>query len=1128
MGSESGYYKEIINKLERFVKKEYALFISLGIQASLLIGILIFTSFAFLEMLEHFSAEFRTILIYIFGCLFFLFFLALVLIPLLKYFNIFRRTDYYKTAGRVGKHFPAIKDDLLNAMQLVSSDSREGKYSNNLIEAAFHNVYNRAKNVNFSSIVSFQKTKELLLYFLGISAFCIIMLAFIPGLHAATYRLINYNREFIAPPKFTFEVEPGNSKITKGDNLTISVKVNGNIPKEVFLAVKNNDQTNFELQQLYGDSLGNFHYEIPAVRNSFKYYAASENIKSGIYSIEVIDRPIVKTLDIKVTSPSYSKIAQTEQKDNGNVTALLGSVVDLKISSTKILKSAKLEFGDTTKQNLQIKGQYAAGKFKIKKDNNYRIILTDENDNQNLSPINYTIKALYDAYPSIDIIEPNKDVSLSANNRLPLEVKISDDYGFTKLLLHYRLSSSKYETPQKEFKTIEIPFDKSLTSEDVNYLWNLSDLGLTEQDVVTYFFEIFDNDNVSGPKSTKSSSFTVSVPTLNELLNQANDVQSQSEKDLQETYKEAEDLKQKLDNLNNELKQNKKEISWQEKQKIEQTVNQFKKLQDKVSNISKKMEKMQENLRQNNLISKETLQKYTELQKLFHEMSNNEMLKAMEKLQNVLQSMNRQMTQEQMQNFTFNEEQFKKSIERTMNLLKRIQVEQKVEDLLKRTGQITKQQKELENQTKKSNSTSSNEKNKLSEKQNDITKDLENYSKQLDELSKKMDELKDLPKDMMNKLSKEFQKQNNQQLSKQSSQNIQQNQMQMAQQNQSQISKNMSDLKQQIEQMQKQMQQMNQMQTLTDMMKITNNLISLSKQQESLKKQSQHMNPSSSEFNQNAQQQSDIERNLDKVMQQMSSLSQKTFAITPEMGKALGDAKKEMSNSMQGLEKRNGSNASQNQGRAMESLNQAAELMKSSMDQMMKGSGQGGGMSLMQQLQQMAGRQMSLNNLTQMLQQAMRGKLTLQQQAEIQRLAQQQDLIRKSLRQLNKEAMNSGQSKTIPADLNDIAKKMEEVVKNMHSDQLDNQTVQQQKHILSRLLDAQKSINQRDYENEREAEAGKDVVRESPADLNLTSDKGKNKIKDELNKAVQEGYTRDYEELIKRYYESLQKENIKN
>jgi len=175
----------------------------------------------------------------------------------------------------------------------------------------------------------------------------------------------------------------------------------------------------------------------------------------------------------------------------------------------------------------------------------------------------------------------------------------------------------------------------------------------------------------------------------------------------------------------------------------------------------------------------------------------------------------------------------------------------------------------------------------------------------------------------------------------------------------------------------------------------------------------------------------------------------------------------------------------------------------------------------------MSGQQMNLNNLTQMLQQTMKGKLTMQQQAELQRLARQQDVIRKSLQQLNKEAMNSGQSKTIPADLNDIAKKMEEVVKNMNSDQLDNKTVQQQEHILSRLLDAQKSINERDYQNEREAEAGKDVARESPAELNLKTDKGKNKVKDELEKAVQEGYTRDYEDLIKRYYESLEKENVK-
>ena len=35
-------------------------------------------------------------------------------------------------------------------------------------------------------------------------------------------------------------------------------------------------------------------------------------------------------------------------------------------------------------------------------------------------------------------------------------------------------------------------------------------------------------------------------------------------------------------------------------------------------------------------------------------------------------------------------------------------------------------------------------------------------------------------------------------------------------------------------------------------------------------------------------------------------------------------------------------------------------------------------------------------------------------------------------------------------------------------------------------------------------------------------------ITEELNKALREGYSRDYEELIKKYYEALQKQEIKN
>lgn len=232
---------------------------------------------------------------------------------------------------------------------------------------------------------------------------------------------------------------------------------------------------------------------------------------------------------------------------------------------------------------------------------------------------------------------------------------------------------------------------------------------------------------------------------------------------------------------------------------------------------------------------------------------------------------------------------------------------------------------------------------------------------------------------------------------------------------------------------------------------------------------------------------------------------------------------------MQSMQSRNGSMATLSQGDAMMHLNEAANMMKSSLESMMQGgSGSGGMMSLMQQLQKMSGQQMDLNNMTQMLQQMQQGQLSPQQQGEMQRLAQQQQLIQKSLEELNKEAKQSGESKKIPADLENIVNQMREVVSDMNTEKLSDELIQKQEKILSKLLDAQRSINERDFEKERKSETGNNFTRTGPSELNLSRQNQTDKIKDALNQSVKEGYNKDYEDLIRKYYEALQKEKINN
>lgn len=1126
--SQSKYYDEIINKLEKLVKKSYTLISAKGILISLSLLTASFLFFILLETLFRFSSSVRTILFISWIAIATISVVYFVIIPLLRLFNIIPSRDYFTTARIAGFHFPFIKDELLNSLQLVNGSSVIKLYSSELIDAAFYNVYTKVKDIDFSEIISFNSLKKYLTNLIIILSVVLFSVLLISPFNSAAERFFNYNQEFIPPAEFYFEVSPGNVKITKGENVEIKIKVTGKDPGEIYLAEKDVTETGFTNHKLEKDSTGLYSFKFQNIRNTSDYYAFAKDVSSDVFRIEVTDHPVIKLLDVKIIPPAYSKLPVTEQKDNGNITALKGSRVEYKLIASKEIKSSKIHFSDSTEVNLAVNNNQATGSIKVSGDKNYQIIITDLNNDNNLQPVTYSIKTLEDSYPSIELNFPRTDINLPEDNRVPINLKISDDFGFTKLVLNYRLSSSQYEKPQENFSQIEIQFDRNSKEQFVDYIWNLTKLSPAVNDVFTFYLEVFDNDNVSGPKSAKTQTINLRVPSLDEILAQVDKTQDDALKELQQTIKEAQELKKDIEQINRDLKQDKKELTWEEKQKIEKALDKFESLQEKMQSISEKLKDVQNELQQNKLLSKETLEKYMQLQELMEEMTSDELKKALEQMRQTLEQLNRNMTQDQMKNMQLDEEKFRKSIERTMNLLKRIQIEQKIDEMLKRTERMNEKQDELTKQTEKSNPNDQKENENLSKQQDEISKELQNIEKTMEELKDKMQDMTDVPKEKLDELMEEFDKQQNQQLSKQASQNLKQGQKQNAQKNQKQLSNNMQQMMQMMQQMKDEMMQQNQMQTFTDMMRIIDNLLALSKKQEELKNQSQKLDPNSSQYQTLAQQQNDIKNNLNKLLEQLAQLSQKTFAVTPEMGKALGLANKNMEQSLSNLQNRNPKNSAMFQQEAMGNMNQAVMMMKSQLESMMQGrSGQGGMMSLLQQLQQLSGQQMTLNNMTQMLQQMQQGNLNQEQLSQLQRLAQEQQLIKKSLEQLNKEAKESGESKKIPANLENIAKQMQEVITDMQTEKLTDDLIQKQERILSRLLDAQRSINERDFEQERKSETGKNIVRQSPSELNLKKMK-RDALREEIDKAVREGYNKDYEELIRKYFELLQQESIPN
>ena len=304
---------------------------------------------------------------------------------------------------------------------------------------------------------------------------------------------------------------------------------------------------------------------------------------------------------------------------------------------------------------------------------------------------------------------------------------------------------------------------------------------------------------------------------------------------------------------------------------------------------------------------------------------------------------------------------------------------------------------------------------------------------------------------------------------------------------------------------------------VNELRKASHNLLELSKDEEALKQRSQNAPQNSPQLQQDAQDQLQASQDMNNVIQGLSELSQKSFAVTPEMGKAIGEALAHMKNALQALDMRNGSTASQEQEQAMAALNRAAIQVQSSLQAMMQGGGGGAG-GLMQQLQRMAGQQMSINMQTHHM-----GEMSQQQAAEAARLAKEQGVVRKSLEELNREAQQSGEQKKILGDLQKIAEEMNEVIKNLEQNTVNSETMKKQERILSRMLDASKSMHERDFEKKRKAETGTHISRRSPGEIDPNSLERKSRLQEELLKAAEQGYAKDYQELIRKYFEELEK-----
>jgi hypothetical protein len=1037
--------------------------------------------------------------------------------------NIVQGETDLRLAAQIGEVFPHIGDRLLNALQIFSQERRGGLYSASLADAALEDVYRDLATVNLDGATDFSTARRWGVLFFSLAGAGVLLFSLLPTVFfGALDRLWNYEQSFTPPSPFALVVEPGNLTVVKGARVSITVRAEGALPPSLDLAMRPEGELREEVITLTPGEDRTFRYDIPSLRYAITYSCRAQGVHSNEYRLSVVDRPGIKALRLTLEPPAYSGLEVRQLEENvGDATVLKGTIVALHIEATKPLAQASMVQGDGTRRFLEVREGSGRIRFKALSDLSYEIHLKDDAGLENAEPVRYSLHVTRDADPRIAIEIPGTNLDVAGSEDLQVIVRVSDDYGFSRLRLAHRLTSSRYEQPAAGDSYIDIPIPSGIGSEGtVPFQWPLSTLSLVPEDVVTYYVEVFDNDVISGPKSARSQEYTLRLPSLEEVFADAEKSQEAGIENLRKALDDAKEARKDLEEFQREMRRQQESMQWQEQKQATELARKYEEVQKKVSEVTAAVDSMIKEMKKNEILSPETLRKYEELRQLMEELDTPELTEALRNLQEAMQRFDPESLEDALQQLDMSEEQLRKNIERTINLLKRLQIEQKVDEVIRRAEELLKQQEELQRTTEQANK---EEHERLADQQSDLEERLAALEQEMKNLQKMMEEFpSEMPLEEMQQALAEMDSSNLVEEMQEISEQLRRQQMSEASKGQKSAGKKMGGFLDHLREMQEKMRQNQQQQIVNELRKVYQDLLELSKREEELKNRTSGLQGNSPQFREEKGEQMEVLRDLGRVTERLSAVAQKSFGVTPDMGRPIGEAMKHMTDAMDALEKRAGLQSASSQSGAMASLNEAAQRVQAGMNAMMQGEGQGMGMAgLMQQLQGMSSMQQGINQGTRHL-----GGMGERQAAELGRLAGDQGMVRKSMEQLAKEAARHGEMSKLLGDLNRIAQEMREVQTDLAQGNVRPETLRKQDRILSRLLDSQRSMRERDYERTRKAETGREQRRERSAQAGLSLKERLGRLQDDLNKARDQGYARDYQELIRKYFELLETEEI--
>jgi hypothetical protein len=330
--------------------------------------------------------------------------------------------------------------------------------------------------------------------------------------HAAPFLLAPWSVRAASP--YEIEVDPGNVTVPRGGSQTVTARLQGFDAEAVEVAVRSGQARDWKRWPMTADAAARgFRFVLFGLESGSDYFVEASGVRSPVFRIEVADLPYVKRIDVEYQFPSYTGLSPQTHEDAGDVVALRGTEVRVRVTPTMRVAAGRLRIEGAEPQAMTVAadGTLSAA-FKVLAEGFYRIELPRRDGSMQASSPDYTIDVLADQPPSVTLLKPGRDAKVTAIEEVFTELEAEDDYGVARAELVYSVNGS----PEKTLVLHQGRARKMLSGAHTFFL---EELALEPGDFISYFARA--SDHSLSPQTSTTDIYFMEVRPFGREYRQA-------------------------------------------------------------------------------------------------------------------------------------------------------------------------------------------------------------------------------------------------------------------------------------------------------------------------------------------------------------------------------------------------------------------------------------------------------------------------------------------------------------------------------------------------------------------------------------------------------------------------------